>query len=70
MKVNVPVDAKPGIWSKLAHFERKAVAKLAMYAHLSYYALVSVEAHGSYRYAAGAVLGIMVLEWVHGEGVA
>lgn len=44
-------------WLRLAHkAERLAVVKAGAFAHVAYYALVTIEAHGNYRYAAAVLL--------------
>lgn len=42
--------------------EHKLIGKVAIGSHLSYYGLVAWEAHGTYRYAAGVVGLLMVVE--------
>jgi hypothetical protein len=42
--------------------EHKYAARVALWSHLSYYVLVTMEAHGNYRYAAGAVALVVVYE--------
>lgn len=58
-KMKVLMDA-------LHKIEHKMVARVAAFAHLAYYGLVSVEAHGNYRYAAGAIGVILIVEAVAG----
>jgi hypothetical protein len=45
--------------AKAGHF---VVIKTVTICHVAYYALVSLEAHGSYRYAAGVLAIIVVVE--------
>lgn len=52
----------------LHNVEHKAAAKVTVGAHLAYYGLVSMEAHGHYRYAAAVVGCLMLLEAVMGNG--
>lgn len=54
---------------KLAHkVEHKLVAKAAIYGHLTYYGLVSFEAHGkTYAVVAGFIGVVMLLETLIGE---
>lgn len=40
--------------------EHRALLRLTTLGHLAYYGLVSFEAHGHYRYAAGA-LGVLLI---------
>ena len=47
------------VLSKAGHF---VVIKTVTICHVAYYALVSLEAHGSYRYAAGALAVLVVVE--------
>lgn len=42
--------------------DHKIVGKSMVVAHASYYLLVSWEAHGTYRYAAGIILVFTVVE--------
>lgn len=50
---------------KLAHnAEHKVIARAAIGTHLTYYGLVTWEAHGTYRWAALAVGIIMIIEIV------
>lgn len=46
--------------------EHKTVARVTLWSHLSYYVLVTLEAHGNYRYAAGAVAIVVIYEAVLG----
>lgn len=54
-------------WKAIRHAEHVLVAKVAVYGHLAYYGLVTVEAHGSYRYAAGALAVVVALELLGGK---
>lgn len=47
--------------------EHRVIGKVALGSHLSYYGLVYMEAHGTYRYAAGVVGVLMVLEALAGH---
>ena len=47
--------------------ETKVLGRVAVVSHLSYYALVGIEAHGNYRYAAMVVGVIVVLEALRGD---
>lgn len=51
----------------LHRIEHRLVARVALLSHLSYYGLVSVEAHGTYRYAAGVVGLILIIEAFAGD---
>lgn len=46
----------------------KTVARLTILSHADYYSLVSVEAHGTYRYAAGFLALLVAYELLMGEG--
>ncbi len=45
-----------------AWIDHKIVGKSMVVAHASYYTLVTWEAHGTYRYAAGIICVFMVIE--------
>lgn len=51
-------------WKDVKHaihrIEHKVVARVALTGHLAYYGLVTLEAHGHYRWAA-MVVGIVLL---------
>ncbi len=47
---------------RIRNIEHKLLARCAVVGHLTYYGLVSVEAHGFYRYAAGAVGILLIFE--------
>lgn len=51
----------------LRRAEHRTVARVALIGHLSYYGLVSLEAHGNYRYAAGVVGLILIFEALTGN---
>lgn len=46
--------------------EKRFLAKVMVGTHAAYYAMVAWEAHASYKYAAGAVLVLMALEFLPG----
>jgi hypothetical protein len=48
------------IRATLQHRTHRAFIRVTAFSHLAYYGLVSVEAHGHYRYAAG-VLGVLLI---------
>lgn len=50
--------------NKIGH---RAVAFVAVGAHASYYGLVSLEAHGFYRYAAAVILILMAINLLSGH---
>jgi hypothetical protein len=54
------------IGQKIEYFEHKVLAKLMTGGHMCYYSLVAAEAHGTYRYAAGFVGTLVILETVVG----
>lgn len=47
--------------------EHATVARVATMGHLAYYTLVAAEAHGSYRYVAG-LLGVLLVLEALGDG--
>lgn len=53
---------------KVRRVEHRALARLGFAAHLAYYGLVSVEAHGTYRYVAGGLGLLLILESMTGGG--
>lgn len=55
------------VWKKALRVEQRIVARVTVGAHFAYYGLVGIEAHGSYRYAAVAVLLMMALEVASGD---
>jgi hypothetical protein len=52
----------------LHKLEHRIVARVIFGGHLTYYGLVAAEAHGTYRYAAGAVGVLLIIEVLIGEG--
>ena len=54
-------------YNNVRQAEHRMVAKLTILCHLGYYSLVSVEAHGTYRFMAGGLAVLVVWESI-GEG--
>ena len=57
------------LFSHIKIVEHRAIARVAAGTHFAYYTLVGMEAHGSYRYAAGILCGLMVFEVILGKEV-
>lgn len=51
----------------IRRIEHRIVARVAICSHLAYYVLVTAEAHGTYRYAAGVVAVVVIVEALHGD---
>lgn len=51
----------------IRHEKHKAVARMAVGAHFTYYVMVFMEAHGHYGYAAGVCGVILVIEVILGQ---
>lgn len=47
--------------------EHKLVLRTVTVGHLAYYTLVSIEAHGNYRYVAGGLGLLLLVEAIIGE---
>lgn len=56
------------VWMRIRRSEHRAVGKIAVAGHLTYYGLVFVESHGLYGKAALACGVILLVEIVIGGG--